>query len=72
MKEFLLRKFSGEQPPTSLKVGCFTSILEDVGEISITPITSACIKNCLEVSGNRRQGRKKQSIDSFEKQHREK
>ena len=34
MKEFLLRKFSREEPATSLKLDSFTSTPEDVDEIS--------------------------------------
>ena len=33
VKGFLLHKFSGEQPATSLKVSSFTSFPEDVAEI---------------------------------------
>ena len=38
VEEFVLRKFPGEHPRTSLKVGSSISILEDVDEISRTPI----------------------------------
>ena len=38
VEEFVPRKFSAEQPTTSLKVSSSISILEDVDEISRTPI----------------------------------
>ena len=69
MKEFLLRKFCGEQLPTLLNVGSFTSTLDDVDETLIMSNTLhgffRVYINCLDGSGNRRKGRRSRAKRVF-------